>query len=335
VIKAKIMRKYLLRRFLTMILTVFIISILTFIIIQLPPGDYVTKIVNRMLAQGATMPSAGQVAMMREIYGLNESKPVQYFKWITKIVLHGQFGYSFTYQKDAVEIIAARLPASFALSMGSFMFVWIISLPIGIYSAVKKYTAGDYIVNFFGFVGLAIPSFLLALICLYIVYKYFGISAIGLFSKPYQNAPWSAARVIDLLKHMWIPMIIVGISGTAGMIRTLRANLLDELNKPYVDTARAKGLPEVRMLWKYPVRHALNPFISTLGWMLPSLISGEVVVAIVLNLPTSGPILFSALSSQDMYVAAGILLMLSTLTVVGTFISDILLALLDPRIRFQ
>ena len=329
------MLRYLLRRFLTMIVTVFIISIMTFVIIQLPPGDYVTNIINRMMSQGASTPSPENVALLRKIYGLNDPMPVQYFKWMEKIILHGQFGYSFTYQKDAIEIIASRLPASFVLSLSSFMFVWIISLPIGIFSAVRKYSAGDYFVNFIGFVGLAIPSFLLALICLYLAYKYFGVSAIGLFSKPYVNAPWSLARVFDLIKHMWIPMIIVGISSTAGLIRTLRANLLDELNKPYVDTARAKGLTEVNLLWKYPVRHALNPFISTLGWMLPSLISGEVIVAIVLNLPTSGPILYNALASQDMYVAAGFLLLLSTLTVVGTFISDICLALLDPRIRFQ
>ncbi len=329
------MRKYLLRRFLTMIVTVFIISLLTFFIIQLPPGDYVSNIINRMVSQGATSPSAEDMAMMRKMYGLSDPLPVQYFKWIEKIIIQGKFGYSFTYQKDAIEIISARLPASFVLSLSSFMFVWIISLPIGIYSAVKKYSLGDYVVNFIGFVGLAVPSFLLALVCLYISYKFFGVAAIGLFSKDFQNAPWSWARLLDLLKHMWIPMIIVGIGGTAGLIRTLRANLLDELNKPYVDTARAKGLPEARLLWKYPVRHALNPFISTLGWMLPGLVSGEVIVAIVLNLPTSGPVLYNALASQDMYVAAGFLLVLSTLTVIGTFVSDILLAVLDPRIRFQ
>ncbi len=329
------MLKYLLRRFLTMIVTVFIISILTFVIIQLPPGDYVTNVINRMMSQGASTPSPENVALLRKIYGLTDPMPIQYIKWIEKIILYGQFGYSFTYQKDAMEIISSRLPTSFALSLSSFMFVWIISLPIGIYSAVKKYSVGDYFVNFLGFVGLAIPSFLLALICLYFAYKYFGVSAIGLFSKEFQNAPWSLARLLDLMKHMWIPMIIVGIGSTAGLIRTLRANLLDELNKPYVDTARAKGLTEISLLWKYPVRHALNPFISTLGWMLPSLVSGEVIVAIVLNLPTSGPILYNALATQDMYVAAGFLLLLSTLTVVGTFISDILLALLDPRIRFQ
>jgi peptide/nickel transport system permease protein len=329
------MVKYLVRRFLTMIVTVFVISILSFLIIKLPPGDYVDRIINQIIAQGGASPSPDAMRQLREIYGLNDSTPVQYYKWITKIILQGKFGYSFLYQKDAIDIIAARLPASFTLSLSSFMFVWIISLPIGIYSAVKKYTLGDYLVNFMGFVGLAVPSFLLALVCLYIAYKYFGIAAIGLFSKEYLDAPWSMARVFDLLKHMWIPMIIVGVGSTAGLIRTLRANLLDELNKPYVDTARAKGVPELKMLWKYPVRHALNPFVSTLGWMLPGLVSGEVIVAIVLNLPTSGPVLYNALAKQDMYVAAGFLLVLSSLTVIGTFVSDILLAVLDPRIRFQ
>ncbi len=329
------MVKYLVRRLLTMIVTVFIISILSFLIIKLPPGDYVDTIINQIIAQGGASPNPEAMRQLRAVYGMNDPTPVQYYKWISKIVLQGKFGYSFIYQADAIEIIAARLPASFTLAMSSFMFVWIISLPIGIYSAVKKYTLGDYLVNFMGFVGLAIPSFLLALVCLYIAYKYFGIAAIGLFSKEYLDAPWSLARVFDLLKHMWIPMIIVGIGSTAGLIRTLRANLLDELNKPYVDTALAKGLPELKMLWKYPVRHALNPFVSTLGWMLPGLVSGEVIVAIVLNLPTSGPVLYNALAKQDMYVAAGFLLVLSSLTVIGTFVSDILLAVLDPRIRFQ
>lgn len=329
------MRKYLLSRFFSMIVTVWVISIFTFLIIQLPPGDYVTNIINRMLAQGGQNFDASMEVTLREQYGLNDPMYVQYFKWMRNIITRGQFGYSFTYQRDAIGIITERLPLTFALSFSSFMFVWIVSLPIGIFAAVKKYSIGDYIVSFFGFIGLAVPSFLLALVCLYIAYKYFGVSAIGLFSEQYANAPWSWEKVVDLLGHIWIPMIMVGIGGTAGLIRTLRANLMDELNKPYVDTARAKGLSEGRLLWKYPVRHALNPFISTLGWVLPGLISGEVIVAIVLNLPTSGPVLYNALASQDMYVAAGFLLVLSALTVIGTFISDVLLAWLDPRIRLQ
>ncbi len=329
------MREFLLRRFLTMFFTVFVISILTFAIIQLPPGDYIDQMINRMISQGGQSPDPAAVEALKELYGLNDPMPVQYIKWIGRIITRGEFGYSLAFREDAIKIIAERLPATFLLSISAFTFVWIISLPIGIYVAVKKYSIGDYIVSGIGFVGLAVPGFLLALICLYIAYKYFGIAAIGLYSKEFANAPWSWERVLDLLQHIWIPMVVVGIGGTAGLIRTLRANLLDELNKPYVDTARAKGMSETRLLWKYPVRHALNPFISTLGWMLPGLISGEVIVAIVLNLPTSGPVLYNALAQQDMYVAAGFLLLLSVLTVIGTFISDVLLALLDPRIRLQ
>jgi peptide/nickel transport system permease protein len=329
------MQKYLIRRFFTMILTVWVISILSFAIIVLPPGDYVDGLVNRMIAQGGTPPDPEAIKEIRSYYGLDDPLPIQYFKWLGKIITRGEFGYSFTYRRDALEIISDRLPMTFVLSLSAFMFTWMVSLPIGIYSAVKKYSIGDYTVSFIGFIGLAVPSFLLALICLYIAYRYFGTSAIGLFSKEYEAAPWSFAKVVDLLKHLWIPMIVVGVSGTAGLIRTLRANLLDELNKPYVDTARAKGMSEGALLWKYPVRYAMNPFVSTLGWMLPGLISGEVIVAIVLNLPTSGPVLYAALAGQDLFVAAGFLLLLSTLTVVGTFVSDIMLAWLDPRIRFQ
>ena len=222
-----------------------------------------------------------------------------------------------------------------ALSIASFFLVWIVALPIGIFSAVKQYSVGDYFFTFLGFFGLAVPSFLLALIFLFISQKYFGQAMIGLFSQKYSDAPWSWAKVFDLMKHLWIPVIMIAMGGAAGLIRTMRANLLDELNKPYVETARAKGMSEIKLLLKYPVRHALNPFISTIGWTLPSLVAGEVVVAIVLNLPTSGPVYYRALQAQDQYVAAGFMLLLSILTVVGTFISDILLAVLDPRIRLQ
>jgi peptide/nickel transport system permease protein len=329
------MAKFLLRRSLTMFVTIWVISILTFAIIMLPPGDYVDKMITRMISTGAQSPDPATIAVLRENLGLNDPVHIQYFKWIWKIITRGEFGWSFEFQKDALVIISDRLPMTFALSFASFMFVWMVALPIGIYAAVNKYSAGDYIVSFIGFVGLAVPSFLLALVCLYVAYRYLGMSAIGLFSREFENAPWSFARIMDFLSHLWIPVILIGIGGTAGLIRTLRANLLDELNKPYVDTARAKGMPERRLLWRYPVRHALNPFVSTLGWMLPSLIAGEVIVAIVLNLPTSGPVLFQALKTQDLYLAAGFLLLLSTLTVIGTFVSDILLAVLDPRIRFQ
>lgn len=329
------MWNYLLRRLLTMVLTVWIISILVFIVIQLPPGDFASNMVSRMVSQTGADADPAVIQQMRRMYGIDESVPVQYLRWIQNVVTRGRFGYSFLYNRDAIDIIRARLPLTLAISLSSFMLIWIISLPAGIYSAVKKYTVGDYVVNFFGFIGLATPNFLLALFFLFVAYRYFGVAAVGLFSEEYMGAPWSFAKLLDLLRHMIIPVLIIGTAGTAGLIRTVRANLLDELNKPYVDTARAKGLKENKLLWKYPVRHALNPFISTLGWALPALISGEVIVSIVLNLPTSGPILFNALANQDMYLAAGFLLLLSALTVVGTFVSDILLAIIDPRIRFS
>ena len=260
---------------------------------------------------------------------------VQYFKWIGRILTKGEFGYSFVYKRDAVVMITERLPMTFALSFSSFLLVWIIALPIGIYSAVRQYSLGDYIFSFIGFIGVAVPNFLLALILLFITYKYFDQAMIGLFSTEFASAPWSMAKLVDMLKHLWIPALILGLGGTAGLIRTMRANLLDELNKPYVETARSKGLSERRLLWKYPVRHAMNPFVSTIGWTLPGLISGDLIVSTVLNLPTSGPVLYNALRAQDMYVAAGFILMLTILTVIGTFVSDVLLAMLDPRIRLQ
>jgi peptide/nickel transport system permease protein len=328
------MWKFIFRRFLYALFTIWVISLLAFAVIQLPPGDYVTDMVEQMRAQaGDVSPEWEQ--RMREVYGMDDPFIVQYYKWIRNIILKGQFGYSFFYKRDAAEMIAERLPMSFALSFLSTLFVWAVALPIGFYSAVRQYSAVDYVASFVGFFGMAIPNFLLALIVLFITYKFFGEAVIGLFSAEYVDAPWSFAKLIDLLKHVWIPMVIIGIGSTAGLIRTMRANLLDELNKPYVETARAKGLGETQLLIKYPLRHALNPFVSTLGWMLPSLVSGETIVSMVLNLPTSGPVLYTALVQQDQYVAAGFILMLSTLTVIGTFLSDLLLAWVDPRIRLQ
>ena len=329
------MVQYVARRFAYMVFTIWIISILSFVVIHLPPGDYVSNIITRMYSTGTKEVSADFEAQMREMYGLDQPVVVQYFKWIGNILTKGQFGYSFSYKEDARTMIFERLPMSFTLSFLSMIFIWAIAMPIGIYSAVNKYTLPDYIATFLGFIGLAIPNFLLALILIYINFKYFNQSMIGLVSEKYASAAWSFEKVIDLLQHVWIPVVIIGVGGTAGMIRTMRANLLDELNKPYVDTARAKGLSEGRLLWKYPVRHALNPFISTVGWALPGLVSGEAIVSMVLNLPTSGPVLLSALMQQDMYLAAGFILLLSSLTVIGTFISDLLLAWLDPRIRLQ
>jgi peptide/nickel transport system permease protein len=327
------MRRFLIRRFLYMLLTVWVITLIAFGVIQLPPGDYVSSLVSEMLQQGAEQLDPEVIEAMREQYGLNDPIYIQYFKWIRNIVTRGDFGYSFVFKRDARELILERLPMTFALTSASVIFIWAVALPIGVFSAVRKYSMADYVVTFVGFIGLAVPNFLLALILMYLSYRYGGEALIGLFSQEYANAPWSWAKFVDLLNHLWIPVIIIGLSGTAGLIRTMRANLLDELNRPYVDTARAKGLPEGRLLWKYPVRYALNPFVSTIGWVLPGLVAGEVIVSIVLNLPTSGPVLFNSLVQQDMYVAAGFILVLSALTVFGTFISDVLLAVLDPRIR--
>jgi peptide/nickel transport system permease protein len=318
-----------------MTFTVWVISVLAFAVIQLPPGDYVSTLVTQMLGQGLDEISPESIEQMREQYGLNDPLPVQYLKWMRNIITRGQFGYSFTYRQDASGVILERLPLTFTLTITSVLFIWVVALPIGIYSAVRKYSIGDYVFSFLGMIGVAMPNFLLAIILMYLTYRYGGQALIGLFSDEYVNAPWSWAKLGDLINHLWIPVLIISSSGTAGLIRTMRANLLDELNRPYVDTARAKGLSEWRLLWKYPVRHALNPFVSTIGWVLPGLVAGEVIVSIVLNLPTSGPVLLNALRSQDLFLAAGFILLLSTLTVFGTFVSDVLLVMLDPRIRLQ
>jgi peptide/nickel transport system permease protein len=328
------MLQYMLKRILYMVPTLFAISIVAFIIIQLPPGDYLTTLVASLASQGEQVDPAA-LAALRERYGLGQPLYVQYYKWISHIVLRGDFGQSFAWNMPVSALIWERLMLTFVLSLGSLILIWLIAFPIGIYSAVKQYSAGDYIATFIGFIGLATPSFLIALVLMYVAFKYFNQSVGGLFSPDYQEAPWNLAKVWDLLGHLWIPVIILGTEGTAGLIRVMRANLLDELRKPYVVTARAKGLPEWKVILKYPVRLALNPFISTVGWVLPGLVSGSAIVSIVLSLPTTGPLLFRALLSQDMYLAASFILMLSVLTVIGTLLSDLLLAWLDPRIRYE
>lgn len=325
------MLAYIARRCLWTIPNIIAISIVAFIIIQLPPGDWATAYVANLRAQGEE-PSPTEIEDLRARYGLDDPLPVQYFKWAGGL-LRGDFGRSFEWNAPVSELIWSRLFLTLILSLSTLLFTWIIAFPIGVYTAVYQHSIGDYVFTFIGFIGLAVPNFLLALIMLYIGLRYFGVSLTGLFSPEFADAPWSFARVLDLISHLWIPVLILGTSGTAGLIRVMRANLLDELSKPYVTTARAKGLPEWQVLLKHPVRVALNPFVSTLGWALPTLVSGTVIVAIVLNLQTTGPLLLSALRSQDMYLAATFVLMLSILTVIGTLISDILLALLDPRIR--
>ena len=322
------------RRVLYMIPTFIAVSIVAFAIIQLPPGDYLTTLVASMASQGETVDPAALEAL-RARYGLGEPMYVQYFKWMSNIFLRGDFGHSFEWNQPVIDLIWSRLALTFMLSLSTLLFVWAVALPVGIYSAVRQYSLGDYTFTFLGFIGLAIPNFLLALVLMYVAFKYFNQSVGGLFSPDYQEAAWSWAKLKDLLAHLWIPIVIIGTAGTASLIRVMRANLLDELHKPYVVTARAKGLPEWQVIMRYPVRVALNPFVSTIGWVLPALISGEAIVSIVLSLPTTGPLLLRSLMSQDMYLAGSFILMLSTLTILGTLLSDILLALLDPRIRLE
>jgi peptide/nickel transport system permease protein len=320
-------------RLVMMIPTLFVISIISFAIIQLPPGDFLTSYVAGISARGETIDEA-TVAALREAYGLGDSIYVQYFKWITG-VLHGDFGQSFTWQVPVANLIWDRVWLTILVSFITMMFTWLVAFPIGVYSAVRQYSILDYIFTFIGFVGVAVPGFLLALILMVVAYAQFNMSVGGLFSPALQDAPWSWDKFVDLLQHIWIPVIVLGLSGTASLIRIMRANLLDELNRPYVTTARAKGQSEFTLLMRYPVRAALNPFVSTLGWTLPQLVSGSTIVAVVLSLPLTGPMMLQALVSQDMYLAGSFILILSTLTVVGTLISDILLAWLDPRIRLD
>lgn len=325
---------YVIRRLLYMIPTLIAISLVSFFIIQLPPGDYLSTMVAELAQQGDRLDGT-RLRALEERYGLGEPVYVQYWKWITGIVLRGDFGHSFEWNRPVASLIWQRLALTFVLSFSTLLFIWAVAFPTGIYSAVRKYSVGDYLATFVGFIGLAIPNFLLALVLMYVSFRYFNQSVGGLFSPQYIEAPWSWGKVADLLAHLWVPMIVLGTAGTAGLIRIMRANLLDELHKPYVATARAKGLSERRLLLKYPVRVALNPFVSTVGWVLPELVSGAAIVSIVLSLPTTGPLLLRALKSQDMYLAGGFIMMLSVLTVVGTLLSDLLLAWLDPRIRYR
>lgn len=326
------MLTYILRRLVLMIPTVVIISLVSFAIIQLPPGDYLTTLTAGL--EAGEQVSQGQLHYLTERYGLDKPLHVQYWRWMSGIILRGDFGQSFEWNRPVKDLIWERIGLSFMLSLSTLLFVWAIAFPIGILVAVRQYSLWDYFWTFIGFIGLATPNFMLALILMYVAFRYFGQSVGGLFSPDFVDVPWSWARVLDMLKHLWIPIIVLGTSQTASLIRIMRANLLDELHKPYVTTARAKGMSEISLLAKYPVRVALNPFVSTVGWVLPRLVSGSVVTAVVLNLPISGPLMLRALKAQDMYLAGSFILLLSTLTIIGTLLSDILLAWLDPRIRY-
>ncbi|MCJ8323330.1 MAG: ABC transporter permease [Rhizobiales bacterium] len=325
------MYTYIIHRILFMIVTVIILSILTFMIIQLPAGDFVTHLAAQFARSGQSFDQA-QLDIIREQFGLNGTLVEQYLAWAGN-VLQGDLGWSFQFTRPVSEVIGERIGLTVVISLSTLLFTYLLAIPIGVYSATHQYSIGDNIVMFIGFIGLAIPSFLLALILMF-VFLNAGFSVGGLFSPEYLRAEWGPGKIWDLMKHLPLPIIIIGTAGTAGLIRVMRASLLDEIGKQYVITARAKGVHETKLLYKYPVRVALNPIASTIGWELPAIVSGGIIVELVLNLPTTGPMLFNALMNQDLFLASSSLLFLNMLTVIGTFLSDILLVTIDPRIRF-
>ena len=328
------MAKYLGKRFLLMLLSVWLISIVSFVVIELPPGDFLSLYINQLQLRGEKVDQA-RIESLKAQYGYGQPFLIRYFKWFSNIVTKGEFGRSFFWAKTVRELLSNTLPATVMISLCTITFTYIVAIPIGIYSATHQYSIGDYIATVFGFIGVATPSFLLALFLMYWLYQKFGIPVGGLFSDIYRDAPWSWAKFVDMIQHLIVPVIVIGMSGTAGNIRALRATLLDELWMDYVETARVKGLPETRLILKYPVRVALNPMWSTIGYLLPAIVSGATIVDVVLNMPTVGPLLLGSLKAQDMYLAGSIVFILTVLTLLGTFISDIVLVISDPRIRFE
>lgn len=328
------MINYVFRRLLQMVVVLGVISIISFIVVQLPPGSFLEVQLNQLQAQGEIVDQA-QIDFLTQRYGLDKSIYEQYFRWITNIVFELDFGQSFQHERSVSSLIAERLPMTLLISIPTVIFIYAVSIPIGIYSALHQYSITDYILSFVGFFGLAVPNFLLAIFLMYIGSTYFDANVGGLFSMEYERAPWSIGKFINLLSNLWIPVIVVGTAGTTGLIRVMRGMMLDELSQPYVETARAKGLPEMTLIYRYPVRLAISPILSTIGYQLPTVFSGTAIVAIVLNLPTIGPLLLGALLTQDMYLAGSLILILSILTLIGTLISDLLLAWVDPRIRYE
>jgi len=328
------MFSYIVRRVLFMIPTLFLISVVSFIALQLPPGDYLTDYAARLSQQGESVDQEA-INTLRERYGLGEPVYVQYGKWVYGIVTRGDWGQSMEWQKPVSELIWNRLGLTVALAVFSLLISWLIAIPVGVYTATHQYSFLDYLMSTFSFLGVGVPAFLWALIIMYFAQSQLGLNVGGLFSEKFLVAPWSWDKVVDLFKHIWIPALIVALVNTAHELRTTRANLLDELNKPYVELARAKGLSEGRLIWKYPVRVALNPFFSTVGWSLANRINDITLMSVVLSLDTTGPMQLRALVSQDMYLAGSILVLLSVLVVIGTLVSDILLAWADPRIRLE
>ena len=325
------MLQFIFRRLLIFIPMLFLMSVVAFAIIQAPPGDFLTDYIAQLQATGE-LADESEVEALRAQYGLNQPMYVQYLKWVWGIV-QWDLGLSIEWRRPVKELVNERLAMTVLLGVATILFTWTLAIPIGILSAVKKYTVIDYFFTFLSYFGVGTPNFMIALVAMWFAFSWFGVKATGLFSDEYITAPWSVGKAIDLLKHLWLPMLILGTDGTARFTRIVRANLLDEMNKPYVETARAKGLPEWKVVLKYPVRIALNPFVSTAGLELPRLISGQLIVATVMSLPTVGPLLLRALLSQDMYMAGSIVLILTTLTLIGVLISDIVLAAMDPRIR--
>ncbi len=325
------MTLYLVRRLVTMLLTLLALSVVVFVVIQLPPGDFITSYIARLSGSGETIDQA-VIDTLRERYQMDAPILAQYWAWL-KGMLHGEFGYSFEMKLPVAQIFSERIGISLAVELLAVVVMWAVAIPIGIYSAVRQYSIGDYFATVIGFFGLAVPNFLFALVLMYICYVWFGVTITGLFSPEYMNAKWSLDRFLDFVQHVWAPVLVIATAGTAQLVRVLRANLLDELNKPYVLTARAKGLEKRKVIMRYPVRVAMNPLVSTIGWVLPTVISSSFVTAIVLNLPTLSPILLRALLSQDMYLAGALILFMGVLTMIGTLISDLLLAWIDPRIR--
>jgi peptide/nickel transport system permease protein len=324
---------YIARRVVTLIPILFLISLVSFIIIQLPPGDWVSRQIQTLKLSGIQV-SEDEALRLTKLYGLDKPGGERYINWMKGILLEGNFGWSFQWNQPVNNLLAERIPLTMAISIVALIVSWIIAIPIGIYSATHQYSVLDYVFTFVGFIGLATPGFLVALILAWVIFASTGFSPLGLFSNQYLDAPWSMAKAGDMLKHIILPLLIIGLSSTGTTIRVMRANLLDELKKQYVITARAKGLTELGLLMKYPVRMAINPIISTVGWILPGLVSGEVLVSIVLGIQTTGPLLLRATLEQDMYLAGSIIMILSTLTVIGTLLSDIALAAMDPRIRY-
>ncbi len=332
---------YFVHRVLIMIPTLLVISILTFVIIQLPPGDYLSNQLEELRSQGESASAMAKIAFYREQYALDKSPIEQYARWMGfwpgpdgfSGLIQGNWGQSFAYDLPVKEVVGDRLGLSFLINFSTILFIYIVAFPIGVYSATRQYSIGDYGFTLIGYLGLATPNFLLAMVLLYYANVYFGVSIGGLMDDKYINQPWSFEKAMSVFDHMIVPVIVIGTSGTASMIRRLRANLLDEPQKQYVTTAKAKGVPRLKALIKYPIRMSLNPFIADIGNLLPDVISGSVIVSMVLSLPTVGPLLLEALRNQDQYMAGALLMFLALLTVVGMFVSDVLLAVLDPRIR--